>query len=35
MFMYTTVAFVIAAAVVWISPKPRIVGGAMTGGGGH
>jgi len=35
MFMYTTVAFVVAAAVVWISPKPRIVGGAMTGGGGH
>jgi DHA2 family multidrug resistance protein len=35
MFMFTTLAFVVAAAVVWISPKPRMVGGVMTDAGGH
>jgi DHA2 family multidrug resistance protein len=27
MFMYTTLAFVVAAVVVWLAPKPKLLSG--------
>ncbi len=33
MFLITTVAFVIAATVVWLGPKPQIFAGQPAGGG--
>jgi DHA2 family multidrug resistance protein len=32
MFLVTTVAFVIAASVVWLGPKPNLTGGPVSGG---
>jgi DHA2 family multidrug resistance protein len=33
MFRITTVIFFIAAAVIWIAPKPKVIGNPMAGGG--
>ena len=35
MFFLTSLAFVVAAIAVWLSPKPNIAGMSMGAGGGH